>query len=158
MTNLSSSTYPLTLLYDGACPVCRLEMTEMMRRNTCGLLRFADMSAPGFDLSAFTHTQAAAWAEINAELHGLKPDGSFVIGVETVRLAYEAVGLGAIWRPTRWPVLNGLAQLAYRLFARHRQRISRLLGPAILRIEAHRAARRMQACHEGVCELQENTK
>jgi predicted DCC family thiol-disulfide oxidoreductase YuxK len=159
MISSTATHYPLTLLYDGSCPVCRLEMTEMMRRNHAGLLKFADMSAPDFDLAAYTQVQHTTWEAINAELHGMRPDGSFVLGVDAVRLAYEAVYAGMVWKPTRWPVLGQLlwplAHLAYRLFAKHRIRISSALAPLIVRIEARRAHRRMQACQngQGVCDL-----
>jgi predicted DCC family thiol-disulfide oxidoreductase YuxK len=149
----SAVNYPLTLLYDGTCPVCRMEMNEMARRNGDGKLILVDMSAPGFDLAHYTRVQHTTWEAINAQIHGVRPDGTFVVGVETLRLAYEAVGLGRIWQPTRWPVLNTLADWGYLLFARHRQRISRLLAPLILRIEARRATERMAACKAGVCEL-----
>ena len=38
--------FPLTLLYDGACPVCNLEMDNLKARNTAGLLKFVDISVP----------------------------------------------------------------------------------------------------------------
>lgn len=44
------ANYPLTLLFDGACPVCMLEMDNLKARNQDGLLVFVDIANPQFDL------------------------------------------------------------------------------------------------------------
>jgi hypothetical protein len=36
-------------------------------------------------------------------LHGVMPDGRIVRGVEAIRQAYQAVGLGSLVAPTRLP-------------------------------------------------------
>jgi hypothetical protein len=46
---MNSNHYPLTLLYDGACPVCNLEMDNLKARNAAGQLMFVDISTPFFD-------------------------------------------------------------------------------------------------------------
>lgn len=156
-------TYPLTLLYDASCPVCRLEMDELRHRNTQGRLLFVNISAPDFDLAqhwpAAAHGNASGLPtlqDMNAALHGIGPDGQVYTGVETIRLAYAAVGLGWLWAPTRWPLLRPLADAAYRWFASHRYEISAHLSPLVGRIEQKRAQARMarmQRCHEGHCEM-----
>jgi predicted DCC family thiol-disulfide oxidoreductase YuxK len=146
-----SANYPLTLLYDASCPMCSLEMDHLRERNTDGHLVFVNIAAPGFDAS----TYGATLAQMNAEIHGVKPDGGLLRGVEVLRLAYAAVGLGWVIHPTGWPVLRPAFDLGYRLFAKHRMRISAVLGPAILAIRNHRAkrrakhmAQRMQKCKD----------
>ena len=57
-----------------------------------------------------------------ARIHALLPDGRVVEGMEVLRRVYAAVGLGWLLAPTRWPILRGLADAAYRLFARNRLR------------------------------------
>ena len=44
-----SAIYPLTLYYDGACPVCALEMDHLRSRDAAARLVFVDIAAPGFD-------------------------------------------------------------------------------------------------------------
>jgi predicted DCC family thiol-disulfide oxidoreductase YuxK len=148
--------YPLTLLYDGACPVCNLEMDNLKTRNAAGLLSFVDISAPGFDDSPY----GASIAEMNALIHAQRADGGLVIGVEVFRLAYGAVGLGRWAAPTGGPVLKPLFDAAYAVFARHRYFFSRYATPLIRwianrRIEANarRALLASQACKGGSCEL-----
>ncbi|MET0334943.1 MAG: DUF393 domain-containing protein [Rhizobacter sp.] len=147
-----TGTYPLTLLYDAACPVCALEMDHLRERNQAGRLAFIDISVPGFDPTPY----GATLAEMNAEIHGLRADGELMRGVQVLRLAYEAVGLGWVMRPVGWGPLRGVLEAAYRVFARHRQPISRAAAPLIGFIRARRArqmAARMQACAGGACEI-----
>lgn len=146
---MNTNTNPLTLLYDGACPVCNLEMDNLKARNHEGLLRFVDIAAPGFDSAPYGTTVAA----MHARIHAQRADGSLVIGVEVFRLAYSAVGLGRFTAPTAWPVLRPLVDLAYAIFARHRMLASRLAMPLITWIAARRALKRSAACQTGSCDL-----
>ncbi len=148
----TANNYPLTLLYDAACPVCSLEMDHLRERNRDALLVFIDISAPHFDPTPYGVTLAA----MNAEIHGVLPDGSMLRGVQVLRLAYAAVGLGWVLSPTGWAPLRPLFDVGYRVFARHRQAISRVSGPLIQAVRARRMAKRMQACNSGVCEAGEN--
>lgn len=144
------NTYPLTLLYDAACPVCSLEMDHLRARDGAGRLVFVDIAAPGFDPLPY----GVALAELHAEIHAQRPDGSLLRGIEVLRLAYAAVGLGWVLRPTAWAPLRPAFDLAYRLFARHRMAISGALGPAITALRDRRAqqvAQRMRQCGGAVC-------
>ncbi len=142
-----TSNFPLTLLFDGACPVCYLEMDNLKARNTAGQLQFVDISAPLFDPTPYGATLEA----MNGLIHAARPDGSLVIGVEVFRLAYGAVGLGHLAAPTGWPLLKPAFDAAYKVFARNRYGVSAALGPLLIRIAALRAHRRSQACAEGTC-------
>ena len=157
---MNANNYPLTLLYDAACAVCSLEMDHLRERNGDHLLVFVDISAAGFDPVPYGVTLAA----LNAEIYGQRPDGSMLRGVQVLRLAYAAVGLGWVLSPTAWAPLRPLFDMGYRVFARHRQSISRVSGPlirALRALRARRIAKRMQACSSGACEVGEsqiNTK
>jgi predicted DCC family thiol-disulfide oxidoreductase YuxK len=139
-----SRHYPLTLLYDGACPVCNLEMDNLKARNTAGLLRFVDISVPLFDAVPYGATLEA----MNGLIHAQRPDGSLVVGVEVFRLAYGAVGLGHLTAPTAWPVLKPLIDVAYKVFARNRYGFSKVMMPALTRLRSLRAAKRVAVQHE----------
>ena len=142
--------YPLTLFYDASCPVCALEMDHLRERDHRGRLVFVDIAAPGFDAAAHGTTLAA----MNAEIHAQRPDGSMLRGVEVLRLAYDAVGLGWVVQASGWPLLQPLADVGYRLFARHRLAISRAAAPLIHALREQRARQtlqRMKACSAGAC-------
>ncbi|MCE9660090.1 MAG: DUF393 domain-containing protein [Burkholderiales bacterium] len=129
------SDYPLKVFYDASCPVCALEMDQLGARDTAGRLVLVDMSAPGFDAAChgFSH------AELDAAIHAVRPDGSVVRGMAVLRLAYAAAGLGWLLRPSAMGPLRPAFDAAYRVFARHRKSISRVLGPAITAVRARRA-------------------
>jgi predicted DCC family thiol-disulfide oxidoreductase YuxK len=152
-----ATTYPLTLMYDAACPVCALEMDHLRSRNHEGKLAFIDIAAPGFDPTPF----GATLAEMNAEIHARRADGQVIRGVQVLRLAYEAVGLGWVMRPTAWPPFKTASEAGYRVFARHRQLISRVAAPLIHAIRAQRArqvARQMRDCAGGACDADHNRR
>ena len=147
-----TDTGPLTLYYDAACSVCALEMDHLKARNGAGRLAFVDISAPGFDPAA----SGVTLAELDAEIHAVHPDGQHAIGLEALRLAYAAVGLGWVLRPTGFGPLRPLFDRAYRLFARYRRPISRATAPLIDAVRRHRARRlveRMAACQGGACAM-----
>ena len=146
--------YPLTLLYDAACPVCSLEMDHLRERDRAGRLQFVDIAAPGFDAQLW-HTTLSA---LNAELHAVQADGQLLIGLPALRAAYAAVGLGWVMAPTGFGPLAPLADAAYRSFARHRLPISRAAAPLIQALRSWRARRtlaRMARCQAGACRLDE---
>ncbi|MFG6433139.1 thiol-disulfide oxidoreductase DCC family protein [Roseateles sp. LYH14W] len=112
-----------TVYYDGACPLCRSEMGVLMRDNRAGLLRFVDISVPGFDAAALGVTQAA----LMARLHVQRPDGSWLIGVPAVQAAYAATGHHRIAAALGLPAVARLARPAYDWLATHRYRLPRWL-------------------------------
>ena len=147
-----NANYPLTLLYDAQCPVCSLEMDHLRERCVDGRLLFVDIAEPGFDAARYGLTHAA----VDAEIHGIRTDGSVLKGVEVLRLAYAAAGLGWVMRPTGWAPLRPAFDAGYRLFARHRRRISAVAAPVIDAVRAQRArrvAKAMQACQAGACDV-----
>lgn len=153
----SSNHYPLTLLFDGACPFCRLEMEQLARRDALKRLVFVDIAAPGFDLDWFAGDSGVTLADLNRLIHAVRPDGSLVAGVEVFRLAYGAVGLGPLWAPTALPLIKPLVDRGYAAFARNRYAISSLFAPLLVRVQAARAARRSRACAGGACDIPSDT-
>jgi predicted DCC family thiol-disulfide oxidoreductase YuxK len=113
---------PLTVLYDGSCPVCALEMRHLIARDHGARLRFVDITAPGFDPLAYGATLDA----MMARLHAVRADGALLVGVDAVRAAYRAVGLGWVWAPADLALVRSVLDWLYAKFARHRYRISRL--------------------------------
>ena len=141
MTNI----YPLTLLYDGACPVCSLEMDHLRARNSTGRLVFVDIAAPGFDATPYGATPA----ELDAEIHAIAADGTTLRGMDVLRLAYAAAGLGWVLQPTGLGPLKPVFDAGYRVFARHRRSISHAAAPvinALREARARRLAARLSAC------------
>jgi predicted DCC family thiol-disulfide oxidoreductase YuxK len=150
--------YPITLFFDGECPVCSLEMDHLAERDALKRLVFVDIKQPGFDVAPYARSAGVEPGQLlqgmDNLIHAALPDGSLVKGVKVFRLAYGAVGLGALTAPTALPVIGPLAEAAYAVFARNRYAFSAAFMPLIARVAASRAARRAAACKEGACDLQ----
>ena len=116
--NATPEAFAIKVLYDGECPLCAGEIAFLRRRDRRALIAFEDIAEPGFDATRYGLDQAAVMSRI----HGVLPDGAVIEGVEVFRRLYTAVGLGWLVAPTRWPLLRGLFDRAYRVFARNRLR------------------------------------
>ena len=121
---------PLTLYYDGRCPLCQAEMLYLQHRDHLGLLNCVDITLNDFDANATGLSCERAMASI----HGRMENGEWVTGIAVFAAAYERVGLRRMaWllsRPSLQPVLGW----GYARFARHRYTFSRWFGPSVLRL------------------------
>lgn len=143
------SAYPLTLLYEEACPLCKLEIDNLKARNDKGLLRFVDVSAPDFDPVPY----GVPLSDMLEAIHAVKADGGMVKGVAVFRLAYGAVGLGWMTRPTGWRLLKPVFDRAYVHLARNRHLLSERFAWLLFGIAAKRAERRSRPCKDGHCKV-----
>lgn len=117
----AAATAPqLQVFFDGACPLCSREMAALRRRDRHQRLEFIDIAAPGFD--------AAAWgrepSQFMAAMHARLPDGTWALGVEAFRHIYGLLGFRWLVALTRLPGLRQLLDVAYRIFARNRVRLT----------------------------------
>lgn len=117
---ITPSDGTLTVLIDGACPLCRREAALLTRLDKGrGRLRMEDIAREGFEPAAYGRTMD----ELMGEIHGVAPDGALVTGMEVFRRAYRAVGWGWLLAPTGWPLLRPAFDAMYRWFARNRMRL-----------------------------------
>ena len=112
-----------TVFYDGACPLCMAEMTQLMKRNTEQKLAFVDINHPSFPIE-FAELDRAV---LNARIHGRWANGKMLTGLDVTYTAWKQVGRGWLYAHLRWPIIRYFADYAYLFFARHRYRISYLL-------------------------------
>jgi predicted DCC family thiol-disulfide oxidoreductase YuxK len=112
--------FDIKILYDGDCPLCKREMAWLMRRDVKHRVAFEDIASSGFDPTRYGRTQA----DVMARIHGQLPDGTVIEGVEVFRRVYRAVGLGWMLAWTRLPVARQLSDVAYRIFAANRLRVT----------------------------------
>lgn len=134
--DLDPGTYPMTIYYDGACPLCNTEISNLQRRSTDGRLAFVDISAPGFA----SPPPGVTLAQMMALIHARKADGSVIQGVEVFRLAYGAAGIGWVAGALGLPLIGALAERIYPSIARHRQRFPRWLVRWLFEMPVQRAA------------------
>ena len=136
---MDQSAYPLEFLYDGQCPICLFDVARLQRRDGQHRLLFVDISAPDFQPARYGRTRE----DLLARIHGRRADGVMVDGPEVFRLALAAVGWRRLVALSRWPVLHGLTEMGYRVFARHRVLLSRHVGGVFARLTP--------ACDTGCC-------
>ncbi len=127
---MDATAYPLEILYDGQCAICRFDVANLARHDRHGRLVFVDVTTPGFDPSPYGRSREQLLARISAR----RADGRVVDGPEVFRLALTANGLGLLVAPTRWPGLAWITEHAYGWFARNRSRLSRRFGGVFARL------------------------
>lgn len=113
----------LTLLYDGACPICAWEKRKLKRYDKQARLTFIDISAPDFDPNKYGVTQDA----LMGSLHAFTAEGRLIKGVDTLIASYRAVN----WWWAYLPLIcapRSITASAYAWFADHRCALSKRFG------------------------------
>lgn len=118
-----SSSPALTVFIDGRCPLCTREMRYLKQLDRHNKLRLVDLHSAELN-SEFPDIDAK---QANHILTAIDDNGRYLFGLDATYASWRAVGKGHWIAPLRWPGIRWLADLGYRLFARHRHRISRLL-------------------------------
>ena len=112
----------LTLLFDGACPLCRREVEALRARDQGqGRLGFVDIDAPDYDPAAHG---GISYREAMGRIHAIAADGRVIVDVAAFREAYRLVGLGWLYAPTTWPVLKPSVDALYSLWAQWRLKLT----------------------------------
>ena len=117
----------LTLLFDGGCPLCVrevrfLEQRDRARNPADPRLAFVDIDANDYNPAAHGGIDYRA---AMGRIHAIDADGTVLRDVAVFRRAYELIGLGWLYAPTRWPLIAPLADLAYGVWARWRLVLTR---------------------------------
>ncbi len=110
------ASYPLTVFFDGACPICDREIALMRRLDRRRRLVFCDFSRPDYDTASINISPA----ELGRVIHARWADGNVITGVEVFRAMWDAVGLGVLARLSRLSLVEPLVLNAYAWFARNR--------------------------------------
>jgi len=112
-------TETLTVLYDGACPLCQREIAHvrgLTERHDCAL-RFVDISPSGADAQAFDADRTT----LMARFHVQRSDGSRLSGAAAfVAMWARLPGWRWLARLAQLPGAMPVLELAYRGFLRVR--------------------------------------
>jgi predicted DCC family thiol-disulfide oxidoreductase YuxK len=129
--------FPLRVYYDGSCIVCATEIERYGRMDRAGRLILVDVSARNFDPSSL----GIALDEFMYQMHVIDQGGRVYRNVEAFRAiwqAYPASTLyGLLGALITLPVVNPVARLCYRGFARIRKYLPK----------------RGNACSTGACRI-----
>jgi predicted DCC family thiol-disulfide oxidoreductase YuxK len=113
--------FPITVFYDGACIVCSTEIEQYRRQDRVGRLTLVDISTTEFKPERY----GISLQEFMFELHVIDNEGTVFKGIEgfwAIWQAFPASTLyGLLGTIITMPLVNPLARLAYRGFARIRR-------------------------------------
>jgi predicted DCC family thiol-disulfide oxidoreductase YuxK len=154
--NASTVQYPLTIYFDGSCPLCTREIQLLTRFDEQLRLQVVDCSSP-----AFAPVDGHARDDMMALIHARDAAGQWLIGAPVFAAAYRATGFGAIARLWGSPRLQPLWRIVYPWIARHRMWLSRLgaidaMTWILHRLHSRAAARALaqsQACAADRCDV-----
>jgi len=119
----------LIVCYDGECGVCLAAVERLRNIDAEERLRFVPAQRVMSELPDFAARIGPG--ALSSALHVVEPDGRWVSGAEAVlRIAETVPRLRPMARLGRLRLVNPLIDPLYRLVARHRHRLSRLLRPA----------------------------
>ena len=111
----------LIVFFDGACPLCRREISLMRSLDRRQAIRFVDVADP--DVACPLDR-----TELIARFHALE-DGRLLCGARAFAAMWRAI---PVLRPlgivADLPMMRPLFELAYRGFLRVRPRLQRLFG------------------------------
>lgn len=122
---LTKPRFPLRVFYDGACSVCGTEVERYGRMDQEGRLILVDISAPDFDPAPLGITLD----ELMYQMHAIDQAGTVYRNVEAFWAIWQAFPastlLGLMGTVITLPVVNPMARLCYRGFARIRRYLPR---------------------------------
>ncbi len=112
---------PLTVLYDGACPLCRREISVYRGLQPNTPLCFADVNDVALRLPAGTTRE-----QLLARFHVRRRDGELVSGALAFLALWDALpGWRWLARVGRLPGAASMMERSYRLFLRWRPMLQR---------------------------------
>ncbi|MDE2047033.1 MAG: DUF393 domain-containing protein [Betaproteobacteria bacterium] len=118
-------TFPLTVYYDAACPLCADEVQALGRHLPAGAVQWVDCSAPQFDDPACRDAGLRPEA-LRARLHARDAVGQWHSGPVVFEALYRHAGLPRMAGLWSGPVVGRLAAWAYPLIAWARPLLRRI--------------------------------
>ena len=120
MNGARNDQWQVEVFYDGECPLCLREIKMLRWLDRKNRIRFTDIADPSFAPADFGKTTQVFMDEIQGRL----PDGTWIVGVEVFRRLYTAVGFGPVVWLSRLPGVSHGLDFGYRVFAKHRLRLT----------------------------------
>jgi len=105
----------LTLYYEEACPVCKIEIDLLKTLTSPEHVQYVDIGEEGLKLPKGKSKQ-----DLLAEIHAQTESGEWVTGMEVFRKVYAHTPYSSIFNLTGLPVLKQLFDFSYKIFAKIR--------------------------------------
>lgn len=109
---LDDTKRPLTLLYDGECPLCKREICMLKKRGT--VTDFVDITKKDFNNPKVPYTDAMK------EIHAIDAKGNLLVGIPAFAAVYARSQLLIISTLFRIPFIKYMITPLYTVFAKNR--------------------------------------
>lgn len=103
------------MLYDGDCPLCLREVNFLQKKDAGrDIVKFTDIA----DLNYRPEENGDVDFETAmGRIHAVRADGSVVKNVAVFQEVYDALGIGWMYAPTKWPIIGPVVNKLYDLWA-----------------------------------------
>ncbi len=111
----SETQWKLNLLYDGECPLCVREVNFLQKKDAGrGLVKFTDIASLDYNPA---QNGGVDFETAMGRIHAVRADGSIVKNVAVFQEVYDAIGIGWMYAPTKWPIVGPLVNKIYDIWA-----------------------------------------
>lgn len=115
---IDRSSWKIKLLYDGECPLCLREVNFLLKRDAGrGIVDFVDIADLNYQPAEHGGVD---FATAMGTIHAVLPDGTVIKNVEVFRRVYEELGMGWVYAVTKLPLVGGVADWLYGIWANWR--------------------------------------
>ena len=103
--------WKINLLYDGECPLCLREVNFLQKKDAGrGIVKFTDITDIDYRPK---ENGGIDFETAMGRIHAIRADGSVIKNVTVFQEVYEALGIGWIYAPTKWPVIGPIVNWIY---------------------------------------------
>ena len=107
----SNPSWKLNLLYDGECPLCLREVNFLQKKDAGrGVVKFTDIADVNYNPN---ENGGVDFETAMGRIHAVRADGTLVKNVAVFREVYDALGIGWMYAPTKWPVVGVIVDKLY---------------------------------------------
>jgi predicted DCC family thiol-disulfide oxidoreductase YuxK len=150
-TTNNTNSWKINLLYDGDCPLCVREVNFLQKKDAGrGIVKFTDIA----DLNYSAEQNGGIDFETAmGRIHAVKADGTIVKNVAVFQEVYDALGIGWLYAPTKWPVIGPVVNKIYDVWADWRLKMTG--RPALEQVIAERQAK-IETMNRGRCRIDQD--
>ncbi len=110
-----AESWKINLLYDGDCPLCLRELSFLQKKDAGrGRVKFTNIAALDYDPE---ENGGIDFETAMGRIHAVRADGTVVKNVAVFQEVYDAIGIGWMYAPTKWPIIGPLVNKIYDLWA-----------------------------------------
>lgn len=146
----AEADWKINLLYDGDCPLCLREVNFLQKKDAGrGLVKFTDIADINYRAE---ENGGVDFETAMGRIHAVRADGTVVKNVAVFREVYNALGIGWMYAPTKWPVVGAMIDKIYDLWAD--KRLAMTGRESLAEVIAQREEK-IACAEEGRCRLNE---